>query len=145
MPPRAVRRKEQDFVDQIVSGELSGQYLMLLGPKGTGKSSMVIDAAVKQNADGFAMLECHEDPEVVRLRLGIALDFQYNVSALFSRSAALQAAWRSLRRKMRRRKRLRWRGLSEADPFLTAAARRRTRSPDCSSVRTREKVVLCWM
>lgn len=53
---------------------------MLLGPKGTGKSSMVIDAAVKADAFGFAMLECHEDPEVVRLRLGIALDFQYNVS-----------------------------------------------------------------
>jgi len=71
-------------VDSIVSGELAGQYLMLLGPKGTGKSSMVIDAAVKADANGFAMLECHEDPEVVRLRLGIALDFQYNVSRLMS-------------------------------------------------------------
>lgn len=39
---------------------------------------MLLSAMVDNQADGCAMLEAHEDPEVVRLRLGKALDFEYN-------------------------------------------------------------------
>ena len=49
-----------------------------MGPKGVGKTSMLLDAMIANEADGCAMLEAHEDPEVVRLRLGKALDFEYN-------------------------------------------------------------------
>ena len=52
--------------------------LLLLGPKGTGKTSMVTEAMVNNSADGIAMFEAHEDAEVVRLRLGKALDFEYS-------------------------------------------------------------------
>jgi hypothetical protein len=49
-----------------------------MGPKGVGKTSMLLDAMIANEADGCAMLEAHEDPEVVRLRLGKAIDFEYN-------------------------------------------------------------------
>ncbi|GAA6057922.1 hypothetical protein JCM3770_002210 [Rhodotorula araucariae] len=73
-----VRRKEQDYLDKVINGEISGEYLLLMGPKGVGKTSMLLDAMIANEADGCAMLEAHEDPEVVRLRLGKALDFEYN-------------------------------------------------------------------
>lgn len=43
---------------------------------------MLLSAMVDNQADGCAMLEAHEDPEVVRLRLGKALDFEYNEVSL---------------------------------------------------------------
>ncbi|GJN92107.1 hypothetical protein Rhopal_005136-T1 [Rhodotorula paludigena] len=73
-----VRRKEQDYIDKVINGEISGEYLLIMGPKGVGKTSMLLDAMIANEADGCAMLEAHEDPEVVRLRLGKALDFEYN-------------------------------------------------------------------
>jgi len=73
-----VRRKEQTYLDKVINGEISGEYLLLMGPKGVGKTSMLLDAMIANEADGCAMLEAHEDPEVVRLRLGKALDFEYN-------------------------------------------------------------------
>ncbi|GAA5991120.1 hypothetical protein JCM5350_006672 [Sporobolomyces pararoseus] len=73
-----IRRKEQDYIDQVMNGEVTGEYLLLLGPKGTGKTSMVMEAMINNSADGIAMLEAHEDAEVVRLRLGKALDFEYS-------------------------------------------------------------------
>ncbi|GAA5867875.1 hypothetical protein JCM3774_004707 [Rhodotorula dairenensis] len=73
-----IRRKEQDYVDKVINGEISGEYLLLMGPKGAGKTSMLLHAMLENQADGCAMLEAHEDPEVVRLRLGKALDFEYN-------------------------------------------------------------------
>ncbi|GAA5854105.1 hypothetical protein JCM5353_003084, partial [Sporobolomyces roseus] len=73
-----IRRKEQDYIDKVMNGEITGEYLLLLGPKGTGKTSMVTEAMVNNSADGIAMFEAHEDAEVVRLRLGKALDFEYS-------------------------------------------------------------------
>ncbi|GAA5922852.1 ATP-binding protein [Sporobolomyces koalae] len=73
-----IRRKEQDYIDKVMNGEVTGEYLLLLGPKGTGKTSMVLEAMINNSADGIAMLEAHEDAEVVRLRLGKALDFEYS-------------------------------------------------------------------
>lgn len=37
-----------------------------------------MEAMINNSADGIAMLEAHEDAEVVRLRLGKALDFEYS-------------------------------------------------------------------
>ncbi|KAK5125417.1 hypothetical protein LTR85_000526 [Meristemomyces frigidus] len=82
-----VLREEQELLDAIVSGKLKGQYHLLVGEKGTGKSSMLIDAMAKIDGEGVAMFEAHADPEIFRIRLGKALDFEFhedNIGSLFS-------------------------------------------------------------
>lgn len=82
-----VLREEQELLDAIVAGHVRGQYHLLVGEKGTGKSSMLIDAMAKIDGEGCAMLEAHADPEIFRIRLGKALDFEYhedNIGSLFS-------------------------------------------------------------
>jgi hypothetical protein len=82
-----VLREEQALLDSIVSGQLKGQYHLLVGEKGTGKSSMLIDSMAKIDGEGCAMFEAHADPEIFRIRLGKALDFEFhedNIGALFS-------------------------------------------------------------
>lgn len=82
-----VLREEQDVIDSIVSGKLTGQYYLLVGEKGTGKSSMLLDAMAKIDGEGCAMFDAHADPEIFRIRLGKALDFEFhedNIGSLFS-------------------------------------------------------------
>ncbi|KAK0875528.1 hypothetical protein LTR87_010673 [Friedmanniomyces endolithicus] len=82
-----VLREEQATIDAIVSGKLKGQYYLLVGEKGTGKSSMLIDAMAKIDGEGCSMLEAHANPEIFRIRLGKALDFEFhedNIGSLFS-------------------------------------------------------------
>ncbi|KAK3701497.1 hypothetical protein LTR37_015471 [Vermiconidia calcicola] len=82
-----VLRDEQTTIDSIVSGKAKGQYYLLVGEKGTGKSSMLIDAMAKIDGEGCAMFDAHADPEIFRIRLGKALDFEFhedNIGALFS-------------------------------------------------------------
>ncbi|KAM0321915.1 hypothetical protein ACHAQA_009812 [Verticillium albo-atrum] len=75
---RWVMRPEQTRVDQIVKGEEVGHYHLLIGDKGTGKSSMLIEAMRKIDGDGVAMFEAHADLEIVRIRLGKALDYEFH-------------------------------------------------------------------
>lgn len=82
-----VLREEQSTLDAIVSGKIRGQYHLIVGEKGTGKSSMLIDAMAKIDAEGCAMFDAHSDPEIFRIRLGKALDFEFhedNIGSLFS-------------------------------------------------------------
>lgn len=82
-----VLRDEQTLIDRIVDGSTRGQYHLLVGEKGTGKSSMLIDAMAKIDGEGCAMLDAHADPEIFRIRMGKALDFEFhedNIGALFS-------------------------------------------------------------
>ncbi|KAJ4374617.1 hypothetical protein N0V86_007489 [Didymella sp. IMI 355093] len=84
---RWIPREEQDQINKIISGETKGRYHLLLGEKGTGKSSMLIDAMSKVNGEGCSMMEAHADMEVFRVRLGRCLDFEYhedNIGSLFS-------------------------------------------------------------
>lgn len=84
---RWIPRDEQEKIDKIVLGETKGRYHLLLGEKGTGKSSMLIDAMSKINGEGCSMMEAHADLEVFRVRLGRCLDFEYhedNIGSLFS-------------------------------------------------------------
>lgn len=49
---------------------------------------------MRNSADGVAMMQAHEDPEVFRLRLGKCLDFEYNedsFSGLFQRKDPREA------------------------------------------------------
>ncbi|KEY68014.1 hypothetical protein S7711_08373 [Stachybotrys chartarum IBT 7711] len=73
-----VQRPEQQRVDDIVAGTDIGHYYLIIGEKGTGKSSMLIEAMRKIDGDGVAMFEAHADLEIVRSRLGKALDYEYH-------------------------------------------------------------------
>lgn len=73
-----VVRPEQARVDAIIDGREGGHYHLLIGDKGTGKSSMLIEAMRKIDGDGVAMFEAHADLEIVRIRLGKALDYEFH-------------------------------------------------------------------
>ncbi|KAL7817144.1 hypothetical protein V8C26DRAFT_420543 [Trichoderma gracile] len=73
-----VQRPEQAHVDAIIDGRESGHYYLFMGEKGTGKSSMLIEAMRKTDGDGVAMFEAHADTEIVRIRLGKALDYEFH-------------------------------------------------------------------
>lgn len=78
---------EQHTIDDIVAGRKKGRYYLLVGEKGTGKSSMIIEAMRKVDADGISMLEAHADLEIFRIRLGKALNYEYHedyIGSLFS-------------------------------------------------------------
>ncbi|EWC44028.1 hypothetical protein DRE_01380 [Drechslerella stenobrocha 248] len=80
-------RPEQDKIDKVVAGELPGRYYLLLGEKGSGKTSMVLDAMQKVDGLGISMMESHADLEIFRIRLGKALDFEFHedyIGSLFS-------------------------------------------------------------
>ncbi|KAI9759943.1 MAG: hypothetical protein M4579_001976 [Chaenotheca gracillima] len=82
-----IPRKEQDQLDAIINGSNQGRYHLLIGEKGTGKSSMIIDAMHKIDGEGVAMFEAHADLEIFRVRLGKALDFEFHedyIGSLFS-------------------------------------------------------------
>lgn len=82
-----IRRKEQEKIDAIVNGTERGHYHLLIGEKGTGKSSMLLDAMQKVQGEGISMFEAHADLEIFRIRLGKALDFEFHedyIGSLFS-------------------------------------------------------------
>lgn len=71
-------RDEQVIIDNIVNGTNKGHYHLLIGEKGTGKSSMLLDAMKKVDGEGVSMFEAHADLEIFRVRLGKALDFEFH-------------------------------------------------------------------
>ncbi|GAB1317491.1 hypothetical protein MFIFM68171_07701 [Madurella fahalii] len=73
-----VERPEQATVDSIVAGGEVGHYHLFIGEKGTGKSSMLLEAMRKIDGDGVAMFEAHSDLEIFRIRLGKALDYEFH-------------------------------------------------------------------
>lgn len=82
-----IRRKEQEKIDAIVNGTDRGHYHLLIGEKGTGKSSMLLEAMQKVQGEGISMFEAHADLEIFRIRLGKALDFEFHedyIGSLFS-------------------------------------------------------------
>lgn len=82
-----IRRAEQEKIDAIVDGSNRGHYHLLIGEKGTGKSSMLLEAMQKVAGEGVSMFEAHADLEIFRIRLGKALDFEFHedyIGSLFS-------------------------------------------------------------
>ncbi|KAI9756075.1 MAG: hypothetical protein M1815_004188 [Lichina confinis] len=80
-------RVEQAKVDAIVRGDEKGHYYLVVGEKGSGKTSMLIDAMHRVGGEGVSMFEAHADTEIFRIRLGKALDFEYHedyIGSLFS-------------------------------------------------------------
>ncbi|KAG8534175.1 uncharacterized protein KY384_001019 [Bacidia gigantensis] len=84
---RWLRQAEQDRIDKVIRGGDRGHYHLLIGEKGTGKSSMLLKAIQKVKGEGIAMLEAHADLEIFRIRLGKALDYEFHedyIGSLFS-------------------------------------------------------------
>lgn len=82
-----VERPQQQKIDDIISGKIQGQYFLLVGEKGTGKTSLILESIRKVNGSNVAMFDAHADPEIFRLRLGKALNFSFNedyIGLLFS-------------------------------------------------------------
>jgi AAA+ ATPase superfamily predicted ATPase len=82
-----VVRDEQEKLNSIIQGKSGGHYYLIIGEKGTGKTSMLLEAMRKTNGDGVAMFEAHGDLEIFRIRLGKALDFEFHedyIGSLFS-------------------------------------------------------------
>ncbi|KAJ1333836.1 AAA family ATPase [Microdochium nivale] len=82
-----VFREEQAVIDSIVDGSTKGFYHLISGEKGTGKTSMLLKAMRRIGGEGVAMMEAHGDPEIFRIRLGKALDFEFHedyIGSLFS-------------------------------------------------------------
>ncbi|KAI1082499.1 hypothetical protein F5B20DRAFT_531552 [Whalleya microplaca] len=80
-PPNAqhwVLREEQTKIDRILDGTIKGHYYLIMGEKGCGKSSMLLEAMRKIDGVGCAMLEAHADLEIFRSRLGKALDYEFH-------------------------------------------------------------------
>ena len=85
--PGWIRKAEQTKIENIVTGTDIGHYHLLVGEKGTGKSSMLLKAISKVDGEGIAMFEAHADLEIFRIRLGKALDYEFHedyVGSLFS-------------------------------------------------------------
>ncbi|QRV73664.1 hypothetical protein RhiJN_01678 [Ceratobasidium sp. AG-Ba] len=72
-----MKRKEQEILDSTMEGKEAGRYYLFAGPKGCGKTTMILDAMRKVNADGVTICDAHQDLEVFRLRLGKAINFEY--------------------------------------------------------------------
>ena len=82
-----LRLLDQERIDAVVNGTNKGHYYLLIGEKGTGKSSMLLNAMQKVNGEGISMFEAHADLEIFRIRLGKALDFEFSedyIGSLFS-------------------------------------------------------------
>ncbi|KAI0741150.1 hypothetical protein C8Q76DRAFT_823140 [Earliella scabrosa] len=73
-----VRRTEQDLIERVIQGNEAGHYFVVLGPKGSGKTTMMLDAMQAVQAEGVAICDAHPDLEVFRLRLGKTLNFEFN-------------------------------------------------------------------
>lgn len=79
-----ITRDEQKQLDRIIAGETRGQYYLMIGEKGTGKTSMILEAMRKNNGDGASMFEAHGDLEIFRIRLGKSLDYEFHEEWVFS-------------------------------------------------------------
>lgn len=75
--PAWVERPEQELLDAIVSGKKTGRYYLLIGEKGTGKTSMILEAMRRAQGQYCTMFDAHPDPEIFRIRLGQALNFEF--------------------------------------------------------------------
>ncbi|BFZ63843.1 hypothetical protein YB2330_004980 [Saitoella coloradoensis] len=82
-----IQRPEHERIRKVMTGEETGHYYLMIGEKGVGKTTMVLDVMHEVQANGISAMEAHRDPEIFRTRLGKALDFEYAedfIGGLFS-------------------------------------------------------------
>lgn len=71
-------RPEQDLIDRIVQGKEAGRYFLILGSKGAGKQTMLIQAISRAKAEGVAFFEAHSDCEVVVDKFSESINYNMN-------------------------------------------------------------------
>lgn len=71
-------RPEQALIDRIIQGKESGRYFLILGSKGAGKQTMIIQAISRANAEGVAMFEANSDIEVVVDKFSESINYNMN-------------------------------------------------------------------
>ncbi|KAI5952080.1 hypothetical protein CANMA_005159 [Candida margitis] len=82
-----VERPQQNLLDEIIAGKIIGRYFLIIGEKGTGKTSLIMEAMKKVDGYNVTIFDAHADPEIFRIRLGKALNFAFNedyIGSLFS-------------------------------------------------------------
>lgn len=87
-------RPNQSLIDDIVSGKIKGKYYLLLGEKGTGKASTVVESIRRVDGNDCVVVDCSSDVELMRLRLGTALNFEFfedYIGSLFSMKGPREA------------------------------------------------------
>lgn len=71
-------RPEQDLIDRIIQGKEAGRYFLILGSKGAGKQTMLIQAISRAKAEGVAFFEAHSDCEVVVDKFSESINYNMN-------------------------------------------------------------------
>jgi hypothetical protein len=82
-----IERPQQELLDAIIRGDLIGRYFLVTGEKGCGKSSMILNSMKRVDSFNCSFIDAHSDPEIFRIRLGKALNFEYHedyIGSLFS-------------------------------------------------------------
>lgn len=80
-------RANQNLIDAIVTGKIKGKYYLLLGEKGTGKTSTVMESINRVDGKDCVVVDCSSDNELMRLRIGNALNYEFSedyIGSLFS-------------------------------------------------------------
>lgn len=68
-------RAEDQLLRKIMRGEERGRYFLVLGPKGSGKTTSLIQAMQSIQADGVAFFEAHPDPSIVVDRFSESINY----------------------------------------------------------------------
>ncbi|PWN97081.1 hypothetical protein FA09DRAFT_299005 [Tilletiopsis washingtonensis] len=71
-------RDEEALVRRIVEGKEPGRYFLILGSKGSGKTSTLIDAMARNQAEGCAFFDAHQTPEIVVDRFSESINYSMN-------------------------------------------------------------------
>lgn len=99
-----VDREKQELLNNVMTGQVSGRYYLLTGEKGTGKTSMILEAMRKAQGANCTMFDAHADPEIFRIRLGKALDFEFYedyIGAMFSlRGLVIRSLYYTLKERL---------------------------------------------
>ncbi|SPO35199.1 uncharacterized protein PSFLO_00670 [Pseudozyma flocculosa] len=71
-------RPEDEMIASIVCGKESGRYFLVMGSKGSGKATSIIEAMAQIDADGCAFFDAHPDPSIVVDRFSEAINYSMN-------------------------------------------------------------------
>ena len=71
-------RPEDDMIRRIISGQEAGRYFLVMGSKGSGKATSIIEAMAEVEADGCAFFDAHLDPTIVVDRFSESINFSNN-------------------------------------------------------------------
>uniref|UniRef100_V5GUS2 AAA protein C-terminal winged helix domain-containing protein n=2 Tax=Kalmanozyma brasiliensis (strain GHG001) TaxID=1365824 RepID=V5GUS2_KALBG len=71
-------RPEDEMIRSIISGKEAGRYFLVMGSKGSGKATSIIEAMAAIDADGCAFFDAHLDPTIVVDRFSESINFSNN-------------------------------------------------------------------